>query len=283
MFRTHPPAYALACVALWLMQMAVGLLLVFYAEHFSPAALQHWQTFSLVTTVVLGVLLLVQLPRALQWRPRRSVRPSPELIAERQRIARDLHDQVGSQLVSAMVLVDVRNPAMQPLAQALEHCLLDLRLLVDSMDGDDDSLTDRLARLRHRIQPALDHRGIALNWDVMPADETGMPKGAAARELTAIVQEAVSNALQHSGGTALSIRLQQVQTGQGAAWRLQVTDNGTGVHTPDVPAGAPPSGHRAGHGLAGMRQRAARAGGVLELIRPQGQGLCVQVTLPASR
>lgn len=273
MFRTRPPVYALACAALWLIQLVVILWLV-YAEPLTHSGAYGWLLFGLVTTIVLGVLILLQLPRAMQWRPRRSVRPSYELKLERQRIARDLHDQVGSQLVHAMALVDQRNPAMQPLLKALEHCLLDLRLLVDSMDGDDDALTDRLARLRHRIQPSLDQRGIALEWNVTLGDGATMPVGAPARELTAIVQEAVSNVLQHSGATALAIRLQHIMGDNGAAWRLQVCDNGKGLPS------APPSG-MGGHGLAGMRARAAKAGGHLELLPGAGQGLCVQVTVPA--
>ncbi|HQQ70429.1 MAG TPA: ATP-binding protein [Alicycliphilus sp.] len=273
MFRTRPPAYALACAALWLIQLCINLLLAF--GNLSPVARNYWLLLNLVTTILLGVLILLQLPRALQWRPRRSARPSYELKMERQRIARDLHDQVGSQLVHAIAMVDAHNPATQPLAKALEHCLLDVRLLVDSMDGDDDALIDRLARLRHRIQPSLNQRCIALQWDVTFGGGAEMPVGAPARELTAIVQEAVSNVLQHSGATALAIRLQQVHDAADDAWQLEVSDNGKGL-----PAAAL-TGQDAGHGIAGMRQRAAKAGGRLQLLPgPQGQGLCVQVTVP---
>lgn len=277
MFRTRPPVYALACAALCLIQLLANVLLVVYADRLAHETVLHWQVFNLGITVVLGALILLQVPRALQWRPRRSIRPSHELKQERQRIARDLHDQVGSQLVHAMALVDGRSPAMQPLLQTLEHCLLDLRLLVDSMDGDDDVLSDRLARLRHRIQPVLDHRGITLDWDVTPADDAPMPAGLPARELTAIVQEALSNVLQHSAATAVSIRLEHVQAGDSDAWRLQVADNGQGLAT------TKPTGHEAGHGIAGMRQRASRAGGLLELLPCAEHGLCVQVTLPVRR
>ena len=274
MFRTRPPAYALACVALWFIQLSINVLLVF--TDLAQTAGQRWLLFNLVTTALLGFLILLQVPRALQWRPRRSARPSHELKLERQRIARDLHDQVGSQLVHAIAMVDAHDPATQPLAKALEHCLLDVRLLVDSMDGDDDALIDRLARLRHRIQPSLNQRGIALQWDVAFAGDAEMPVGAPARELTAIVQEAVSNVLQHSGATVLAITLRHVQDAAGGAWLLQVSDNGRGL-----PAAAL-TGQDAGHGMAGMRQRAAKAGGRLQLLPgPQGQGLCVQVTVPA--
>ncbi len=104
-----------------------------------------------------------------------------------------------------------------------------------------------------------------------------MPVGLPARELTAIVQEALSNVLQHASATAVSISLEPVRTSEGDAWRLRVADNGKGLATPG------PTGYEAGHGIAGMRLRASRAGGLLELLPSAGQGLCVQVTLPVRR
>ena len=85
MFRTRPPAYALACAALWFIQLCANLLLVF--TNLPSGASHYWLLFNLVTTILLGMLILLQLPRALQWRPRRSARPSHELRQERQRIA----------------------------------------------------------------------------------------------------------------------------------------------------------------------------------------------------
>ena len=275
MFRTRPPAFAIACVAVWLLAMSVDTLLLASAEQLSLQAQLRWKLLGLGALVVLGILLIVQLPRALQWRPRRSIRPSPDVKRERERIARNLHDQVGSQLVNAIALVDERDPEHGTLMQSLELCLLDLRLLVDSMDGEDDSLADRLARLRHRIQPALDRRGIALHWEIAPHDELALPGGKVAREIAAIVQEAVSNVLQHADATALVIRLHSVQTLQGRAWQLQVADNGAGL-----PSGEPAC-HSLGRGIDSMRSRAAVVAGWLELLPQEGRGLCVQLTVPA--
>ncbi len=274
---SHPPAGVCVGLRRALVHTTVCQYCFLVFTDLAQGASQHWLLFNLVTTALLGFLILLQVPRALQWRPRRSARPSHELKLERQRIARDLHDQVGSQLVHAIAMVDAHNPATQPLAKALEHCLLDVRLLVDSMDGDDDALIDRLARLRHRIQPSLNQRGIALQWDVAFAGAAAMPMGAPARELTAIVQEAVSNVLQHSGATAVAIRLRHVQDDATAA-------PGSCRSATTARACRPrrSRGQDAGHGIAGMRQRAAKAGGRLQLLPgPQGQGLCVQVTVPA--
>lgn len=266
MFFLRPPAFALACVALWCAQLVVVTLLLLGHGHWSDAAVWRWQAVSVALALMLGVLLLVQLPRALRWRPRRSRRTHPEVVQERRRIARDLHDHVGSQIVAAMALVDAHDPTARPLAQALEHCLLELRLLVDSMDGDDEGLPERLARLRHRLQPALDRRGIALDWRVALEPGAAWPTGPSARECLAIVQEAVSNAMQHAGATQLRVTLE----GSGGAWRLQVADNGRGLPLPqrDEPRG---------QGLQGMRRRAQALGAQLQLLSPVEGGLCVEL------
>lgn len=272
MFLSRPPVFALACVGLWAAQLAVHVgVLVWLHAPLAQGGWLGWYLASLACNLGMGALLLPQLPRVLRWRPRRHLRPSPELRDERRRIARDLHDQIGSQLVSAMALLDADAPAQA--RQALEQCMLDARLLVDSMDGHDDALTDSLARLRHRLQPVLEGRHIRLVWSVEWAQ--GMPAGTRARELTCVVREAVSNVLQHAQATEVSVSLALQETPAGRAWHLTVSDNGKGL---------PPGGLvHTGLGMASMRERVARTGGTLQVLNGAQGGVVVQVTVPADR
>ncbi len=228
----------------------------------------------IVTQTMLGLLILIQLPRALQWRPRRNPRPSAELQAERQRIAQELHDNVGSQLINTMGLLDPMLPGHSQALRALEQCLLDLRLVVDSMDSATDSLADRLARLRHRIQPVLDRRGIHMAWNVQTADGVETPRADRARHAVSIVQEALSNVLQHAQATQVEVRLDR--DAEQGAWRLEICDNGCGLPEASAALRAKPPGF----GLEGMRSRALQMGGTLELIRPGEGGTCIRLVLP---
>ena len=72
MFRTRPAAYALTCVALWFIQLCVNTFLVCSGQ--AQVATHQLLLFNLATTVVLGILILLQVPRALQW---------PMLVASR--------------------------------------------------------------------------------------------------------------------------------------------------------------------------------------------------------
>jgi len=108
------------------------------------------------------VWLLPLAYRSVLWRRRKSARPSREVQLERRRIAEALHDDVGSQLVQLISLAGLgTDPAIRSNA---EQCLLDLRLIVDSMDSRNEPLGVLLARFRHRLQPVLDHRGMNLHW-----------------------------------------------------------------------------------------------------------------------
>lgn len=272
--RRADMAALLALLALLLWLFPVGLLCWFLLEErlqTAEAPDTGWVVCAAgASWGLLGGWLGLQARRAWIWRRRRNPRPSREIQLERQRIARALHDAVGSQLVNAAMLLDTRDSKQSQLHAVLEHCLLDLRLLVDSMDGDQSMLTERLAILRHRLQPVLERRGIRWQWEVPDSHQAGLPTGEPAQHIAAIVQEALSNMLQHAQATALEVRLEQRQD----EWHLRVLDNGVGV------AQLPSS---AGKGLQGMAHRAACAG--VRLQRGpgiDGRGVCVHVYWPVT-
>ncbi len=85
-----------------------------------------------------------------------------------------------------------------------------------------------------------------------------------------IIQEALSNARQHAAGAPVTVSLHH----HADTVILQVT-NGPGVH-----GGARANGHRPGHGLAGMRERAELLGGSLSAGPAPGGGFAVSAALP---
>ena len=82
-----------------------------------------------------------------------------------------------------------------------------------------------------------------------------------------IVQEALTNARRHAPGAAVDVELRYAED-----WlRLRIRDNGPG-HA---------ARSRTGHGLLGMRERAAAVGGALQAGDTRGGGFCVEAELPA--
>ncbi|WP_231890499.1 sensor histidine kinase [Delftia sp. GW456-R20] len=288
------------CLALGLLQMLGLCAWLWQAGAQAPPWLSLASLALLVSTALLCAMGARRLHRLLLWRRRRSPRPSREVQAERRRIAADLHDGVGGLLVHAMALLDPRETRQRQAQELLEQALLDLRLMVDAMDAMEDALPVRLARLRHRLQPVLDRRGMRICWSVADPhaaaglrgvpdlpDLPDLPRGQPSQQLLAIAQEAVSNALQHARATTLWLVLEPVDRADAASpgrdarralhWELRVEDDGCGLPSDPGPAqGAIPPGLQ-GMGLAGMHRRAHAIGAVLDILPRAGGGTVVRV------
>lgn len=170
------------------------------------------------------------------------------LADERARLTRDLHDSLGMHLVSA--LRQARRGASadaQTLASALQDCLDDLRVVIDSLDNDERDPLLMLGTLRFRLAPRFEAMGIRLGWQV-DADEAETPllPPDTALELLRITQEALTNALKHSGARVVTLGARM----QGGVLEVWVADDGQGCR-PDAPAG---------RGLRNMQGRARRIG-----------------------
>jgi signal transduction histidine kinase len=169
---------------------------------------------------------------------------------ERQRILRDIHDGLGSQLISSIHLVE--GGALEPakVAVLLRECVDDLRLAIDSLKPAGDDLLVVLGNFRYRMEPRLAHAGVRLEWTVSPKARSPSLTAEQVLHTLRIVQEAVTNALKHARPSLLRVTYRQ-DAAMGD-WVLSVEDDGMGFS-----AG---SGQQRGDGLKNMRTRAAHAG-----------------------
>lgn len=188
--------------------------------------------------------------------------------AERSRILRDMHDGVGAHLTSA--LRQLQPPGDQGVdlglvTQTLRDSLDQLKLSIDALSLQEGDVVGLLASLRFRITPRLKAAGLALLWDV--ADLPPWPAGhaPALRQLQYILFEGLSNVLQHSGATRLTLSARAEPD-----WlQVSLIDNGRGW-----------SGEGEGQGLQTMRARANVIGArIAFLTRPEG-GAELRVSLP---
>ena len=222
---------------------------------------------------------------------------------ERARIARELHDVVAHHISMIAVQAETARLTTPGLTEAgaqrfaaigdtARAGLTEMRRLLGVLREDAaagggpeppgaDTVPSRLAD-RHP-QPGLPQLA-----DLV--DEVREASGSAARlivsgpvtrldpgvELAAyrIVQEALTNARRHAPGAAVDVELRYADD----LLRLRVRDNGPGSAEHQA-ADAP--GPSAGHGLLGMRERAAAAGGSLHIGAARGGGFCVEAELPA--
>ncbi|MCX2182923.1 GAF domain-containing sensor histidine kinase [Streptomyces sp. SKN60] len=201
------------------------------------------------------------------------------IAEERSRLAHELHDAVSQKLFSlrltaqaAAALVD-RDPArakgeLQQVAALAAEAADELRAAVVELRPaalDEDGLAHTL---RTQIQ-VLDRAHTAR----VTFDGTGVRALPAAQEeaLLRVAQEALHNALRHSGADRVTVAL--TRSGPGGA-RLTVTDDGKGFEPSTV--------RSAGRhlGLVSMRDRAAGVGGALTVTSAPGRGTVIEMEVP---
>jgi two-component system sensor histidine kinase UhpB len=176
------------------------------------------------------------------------------LGAERERILQDMHDGLGGHLVQALAIATSQT-TLRPLEEPLRACLEELRLMVDSLEPVNGDLTSVLGSLRVRISRRLALAGVLMHWHVddLPTVSDLGPKNVLG--VARIVQEAITNAIKHSGCKEITVHAGCV-IGDAAQIEIRITDNGRGMDEP---------GQGRGHGLASMRRRAAELAGVLSI------------------
>lgn len=150
--------------------------------------------------------------------------------AERDRILREMHDGLGGRLVAAMALtqqaqrsepadaalprppVEVFSPppsaeTLRELRAALDDCLVELRLALDSLETDRRPLVEALAELRFRVEPSLRAAGIRLVWQPSDAVIDWSLPATDTLQVLRIVREALTNVIKHAQASTVWLRL----------------------------------------------------------------------------
>ncbi|QCP54806.1 sensor histidine kinase [Trinickia violacea] len=191
---------------------------------------------------------------------------------ERQRLMQDMHDGLGSSLISAIRSVERGDASDIRVSQILKHCLDDLKLTIDSMEPVEADLLLLLATLRFRLEPRLEGTGIALRWEVRELPTLAWLDPSSALHILRIVQESIANILHHT--RASEVRVSTALEREGV--QVTVEDNGQGFDVEGV------LGSTAGRGLANQQRRAQAVGGTVSW-RSGATGTRFTLWLPLER
>jgi signal transduction histidine kinase len=209
---------------------------------------------------------------------RRSIESAEQ---ERGRWARELHDETLQELAALkMVLGPVRRAnsdaargeLLDAAAQRIDLAIQALRRIIADLRPavlDDLGLAPALETLVERVRasaPAELRINLVceLDWD------RGRLRPQLEDVIYRVAQEALSNAIRHSGAARVDVSVRE-------------SDRGIVIVVSDDGAGFLIDGETSGFGLAGMRERVAFADGELEIETTPGGGTLVRVTLPAAR
>jgi signal transduction histidine kinase len=196
--------------------------------------------------------------------------------AERDRIARDIHDDLGSKLTQLLLAGEVAQiesvPATSaPISQMCDgarNILATIDEVVWIVNSQHDNLDDFVIYLCKHTQNFLEATGIRCRFDV-PSELPGKTLNQLTRRnLFLAIKEALNNAAKHSGATELTVRIHL----NGSRLNVIVADNGCGFDS------AQASQER--NGLTNMRLRLAEIGGVCQVINQAGEGCQVSFQVP---
>lgn len=189
---------------------------------------------------------------------------------ERQRIAQELHDEVGQSLT--VVLLGLKRAVDASTPEVADT----LRLVQDSAR----SSLDEVRRISQRLRPGvLEDLGLLSSLSSLASDFTthtdvpverrlgvGLPRLSPEADLVVyrVAQEALTNISRHARASAVELAL----TRHGDRLVLRVADDGHGCTGPE------------GSGIGGMRERALLVGGTLDIAPRPGGGTAVTLSIP---
>ncbi|MBC7379148.1 MAG: PAS domain S-box protein, partial [Burkholderiaceae bacterium] len=209
---------------------------------------------------------------------------------ERTRIAREVHDELGSLLVALKMDVnwlDKRLSEQQQRDLDAAQAMRDrLRAKCRDMSRQIENAVDNVGRIITDLRPSiLDHQGLwaalewqahdfvqtaelALDWHMQVATGVDLPEPAA-MAVFRIFQEMLSNVGRHARATRVAVHI----AADARSLSLSVQDNGTGAPAEAFEA-------KAAYGVMGMRERARHFGGHLSIASLIGEGSIFRLVMP---
>jgi signal transduction histidine kinase len=248
---------------------------------------QTWWFFALVALCLLGgvggaVRVVEQRKFKLQLQ---RAEQQHALEQERARIARDLHDELGSlltriSLLGGLLRSDKDNPEhveahAGKISQSADQTVRALEEIVWAVRPDSDTLQSLIEYIAHFSNELFEESDTRCRLDLsqdLPA--MALPPDVR-HNIFLIIKEALTNALKHAG--AREVRVAAMASG--SRIEIVVADDGNGF----TPVTASAAGKR--NGLGNMRQRAETIGGMLDVQSAPGNGTTVRltVTLPGGQ
>jgi signal transduction histidine kinase len=254
-----------------------------------------WWTLQRLLTVV-GILFVVLILAAIwitqlhqqvaqrtlqlqrEIRERERVERQHALEAERSRIARDLHDDLGSSLTEISVLASTGRHS--PMTEAPSHpglfraiadkaygLISALDVIVWAVDPEDNSLQSLADYLNGFVGEYLANSGISCRFKIPVSVPTVILEGRVRHDLFLAVKETLNNIVRHAGASEVEFRIAVTENDL----QITIVDNGTGFET---------AGAKTGHGLENLSARLTRLGGTYTVHSTLGAGTTVKICLP---
>lgn len=259
----------------------------------APFVHQTWWFRSTWGAALLGVGFLCHRWRMDTRRQGEALKRELALAADRERIARDLHDHLGAGLQHISILSELARRQADPgsassvqldqIGQTARDSLRTLSQTIWSLESSSASLASVATYLGDFAQRLLSPAGIRCQIEA-PSSWPDAALGASARQqLLAAVKESLHNVLKHADATHVQMVF---QIGLGTLC-IRIEDNGRGFDMVAAQAAVRPppselreSGWEGGRGLSNLMERLPEVGGQCRIDSQPGRGTTVALTIP---
>jgi signal transduction histidine kinase len=193
--------------------------------------------------------------------------------ADRRRIARDLHDDLGQHLLALGFDIDALSANHPPLAEPLARMETRLQQISGAMrsivrDLRPEALESGLHdALRQQVEQFSRISGIRCRLEAEAAAFSAPSGDGIDTAVYRVLQESLSNIVRHAQASEVSVGIRRREN----RLSLTVRDNGVGLPTPAAPRGS---------GLRGIAERVADAGGHLDIDSVPGMGTALTMSFP---
>lgn len=239
-----------------------------------------WMSIAVALIVAVGAARIVERRRG--ERQIRILERERAVAAERQRIAQDIHDQVGYSLTKIGKLTEMMKNAevstaqqqglVTDISEATRETIQAMDEIVWAINPKNDTLKDVADYLMFFAKDFLGPTNIACSLDIpLSLPDVHLPVEVR-HNLFMVVKEALNNAVKHSGCSEIKLSLQLADKG---LLVIEISDNGKGFEPTQV--------MNAGDGLGNMRRRMEEIGGELAIASNPGKGANIRLQLPLRR
>ena len=242
----------------------------------------YWQTWWF--QILAGIAIVVSAGGAIlsgaRWRLQRKLKHLQQQAAvekERGRIAKDIHDDLGSSLTRIMMLgervaEDINKP--EALAGHVDKIVTSARATVQAMDEvvwavnpENDSLDGLIGYINQYATQLFESSNVRCRLEMPQLSPRLLLPAEVRHDLFLAVKEGLHNVLKHAGASEVHVRVTESQ----GRVEISVEDNGCGFDAASKKNG---NGNcaRSGHGLANMRKRMQEMGGEMKIVAAVGNG-----------
>lgn len=192
--------------------------------------------------------------------------------AERRRISREMHDDIGAGLTQISLMSEsagqkTNNPEIIQISEKSRQLVNSLGEIVWSLNPENKSLDHFFAYLREELGKLLEYSSLGYEINFPDPEEKPVLTNEHRRNILLVVKEAVNNSIKYSSASRIEVKCELEE----ACLRFEVGDNGKGFDA---------GGEHRGNGLKNMKSRIQELEGVIRIWSEPGSGTRIQFDIP---